>query len=973
MADLMRQVEISSFSGEALDNRKDICSGLSFTSAMSLEKIIESCVFAVMEGFCPHDAEPDETFEFFVGAVEFELPKVRFSYSTSPPPPPPSELEVYEKMVALDPHGFQMVRAKLEDIFPRLADVSTSSMGATVGGYIADLTVTPAQLTKAYLSSYGMTKDGLGARVIEARHTGRWRPACFEMFKLFDDRYKASAGRASAAHRASEGNPHFSDLAYDSPFDRNLLLYAMLEIKMSLDKDSLAEVPYSTISLYDTICGGGVGGYRVPASRGDDPTYRFKQGYEIDKFAPIVNYGSLETIRSVYMSSITDCSRSFAPEDVARHAYCTMQDSNNQGQTFLRVDNIHRGSLSPFLMQRDRLCHPQWEISIEDTLARPPQFTKSLTDTPTKTPQGVDYWTVPPWSRGEEHITQRTQMLSMRAYVYITSSADSSVRPGMHRLLDLPVFGNVGCQKLPNVNCAGGYKEVVRLNRGPWYMDNHESTVSHTRGRVLMRTIRCSQVLSEYLGGVGCWAAPYASSSTACYQHNLALLSSPQFYSSRQWLRSLIGPPPSPPPFSPSPPPPSPLPPFPPPPPSPPYVLNQRELMTSIRTIEEQACTSVYYLTTTTRCERLAIALTRSVLYETFNPPSPPPAEPFVLSPPPPSTPPAPFAPAGIAASPVSTVRLSTMRIPTLKSGRRLNLYDDGFYTTADDLAATKAALLNADPGASAACTPWQPNAPLPCVSGAFASNCLSSTRHCGTDYENSLEPTVDILLSGTPMSRGNRLWGFDLYLPQNDELASLFFKSADRIGGTGYSVAVQRADGSPVACQPQNAQVDASGVTSDRKVQHVCAGGGVTDTQLYQLADAVRIRITLLGSYRQLWIKRINVMEVALAAADLPPRPPHPPPIPVLPPTPPTQPSVSCNFEVHMFHTEKTVVFKEPCGVTVQRCCEHAHEYGSGVNAFELDDAGCCLLINSNASPQQGDAARWGSLSSRAGTGAVL
>ena len=129
-----------------------------------------------MESFCPDDAESDESFEFFVSNIDFELPKVRFSFDVSPPPPPPINLGVYDELVSMDPHGFQMVRSRLEDIFPRLSDVATSSIGATVGSYIADFDVTAAQITKAYLSSYGMARDGLGARVIESKHTGRWRP-----------------------------------------------------------------------------------------------------------------------------------------------------------------------------------------------------------------------------------------------------------------------------------------------------------------------------------------------------------------------------------------------------------------------------------------------------------------------------------------------------------------------------------------------------------------------------------------------------------------------------------------------------------------------------------------------------------------------------------------------------------------------------------------------------------------------------
>ena len=37
---------------------------------------------------------------------------------------------------------------------------------------------------------------------------------------------------------------------------------------------------------------------------------------------------------------------------------------------------------------------------------------------------------------------------------------------------------------------------------------------------------------------------------------------------------------------------------------------------------------------------------------------------------------------------------------------------------------------------------------------------------------------------------------------------------------------------------------------------------------------------------------------------------------------------------------------FREPCGLNRDQCCEIAHEiYAKGVDYFELDDAGCCLL----------------------------
>ena len=59
-----------------------------------------------------------------------------------PPPPPPAAANAYERLVQEDPEGVEEVRRKLEDWFPRLADVATSSMGATVGPYMGELEVT---------------------------------------------------------------------------------------------------------------------------------------------------------------------------------------------------------------------------------------------------------------------------------------------------------------------------------------------------------------------------------------------------------------------------------------------------------------------------------------------------------------------------------------------------------------------------------------------------------------------------------------------------------------------------------------------------------------------------------------------------------------------------------------------------------------------------------------------------------------
>lgn len=67
----------------------------------------------------------------------------------SPPPPPPMEMSAYQDLVDDDPEGFIEVRRRLEGWFPKLSHVATSSMGASIGGYIADFTVTPQAITYA--------------------------------------------------------------------------------------------------------------------------------------------------------------------------------------------------------------------------------------------------------------------------------------------------------------------------------------------------------------------------------------------------------------------------------------------------------------------------------------------------------------------------------------------------------------------------------------------------------------------------------------------------------------------------------------------------------------------------------------------------------------------------------------------------------------------------------------------------------
>ena len=316
--------------------------------------------------------------------------------------------------------------------------------------------------------------------------------------------------------------------------------------------------------------------------------------------------------------------------------------------------------------------------------------------------------------------------------------------------------------------------------------------------------------------------------------------------------------------------------------------------MARVRGFEEQACTSVYYLSTAARCDRLAVALSEPVIYELTQPPSPPPAEPNVASPLPPPPPPAPLAPPGYAAAPVRGSRLSTVREPTVRAREAHVLaraFDDGYYMTPEEHAAAMAAVTNASlRGASldalARCTAWQAHAPLPCVSAALETECIPGFRACASTALNTQSPFLELELSGAPRKRGNRLFGLAFELPASPELRSLFFESAEGEGGKGYQVQLYRADGSTVPCLSQEEQA-ATKLDADT-AQHLFADGGATDAELYALGDAVRVRVTLPGDWRQIWLRSVRVSEVSLAAAQLPPRSPSPPPRPDLPELPP-------------------------------------------------------------------------------------
>jgi hypothetical protein len=140
-------------------------------------------------------------------------------------------------------------------------------------------------------------------------------------------------------------------------------------------------------------------------------------------------------------------------------------------------------------------------------------------------------------------------------------------------------------------------------------------------------------------------------------------------------------------------------------------------------------------------------------------------------------------------------------------------------------------------------------------------------------------------------------------------------------------------------------------------EVTIICHPPAGDDMALHRLESVYRMRITLTGTFRQVWFDSVQAMERPLLEAGVGPAPSPPPPMPGHPPaTPPPPPdatapvspppAVACTHNANTW-VAATVSYRlthEPCGQTKEECCAHMQDNEAG--AYQIDDAGCCDLI---------------------------
>ena len=985
---LLQQAAASTFESPDMAPRRDICVSDAFASSMSLDMIVQSCIWSMVESFCPDDEEEDEGFAFLMETTSFSLPKVRFSYDVEPPPPPPMAQNAFERIVQEDPEGVEEVRRKLEDWFPRLADVATSSMGATVGPYMGEMDVTSQQLTRAYLASAHMEPDSLGARVIESKHTGRWRYGCKMLHDYLHEH--TSPGTNSQGYKSGREGQRTGHL---SAYDRNSLMYAMLQIKLSMggsDPHGLSATPYDTIAMHDRICGGGSdnqmydtgagpAGWRAATFDTSSPTYDV--AVDANAFAPVVAIGSLEMLQSMRATTMASCPAGFNTEDLTNLLACEL------GDDAMKQDLVTRGERVPFAMQRNVWCDASLTLSVESAVGNPFHFSENLYDTSIKqrfmNGRGYQDMKVPAAMRGEERMDADFRRKTLMGWVYVTSSG-GEMRAGMYRLLDLPVFRSTSCLDLPDVTCTadqgiytattvqgvantaeGAANDVantvesaandvannveraannvfsafsnwfgrrlgsyhhVHINEEYALIDAASEVAEHSvflTGREGLPLHRCSEMVKR-VTGKACLSKVYASmSDSGCTTQSLPLVSEPVAYGAEHWVRKrLVNA------DSPSPPPPPPLPGTPPPPPQPrqppqpPIAVSQFALMNLLRDVEERMCTSVYYLSQAARCERLALDLTQRVYYNRIAPPLTPTMAPY--PPPPPPPPPRPSLPDGLFSSIPTSALLSTNRVPEQSTGLATG---DDFYVANLTHTIARLATVARDQRACVV------DAPLACNTGSLPERCASAGRHCGSADENGRDPWVEFVWPHMP---DRYLWAIEITLPPSDQLSRLI------VGKRELKLYGER--GEPVSCAQGDAEI--TDVTTAETITIVCQPGAWDEADLHALGGVHRARLTLVGSFRQLWLAGIAVVERSYGGAGVGRRPPPPPHPPSNPPLPGVQPSTStCTFARHKYVERESIIASalEPCAWTSQQCCDAL--VASTHKVYEMDDAGCCLL----------------------------
>jgi hypothetical protein len=305
------------------------------------------------------------------------------------------------------------VRAKLDECFPRLQYVASQSFGSVVGeetsedglGYGPIYKVTRYAFSTAFLVTEGFRDtDSLAARMIQSRFTGHYRFACKAWYEWVNDASNSAPG---------SNNPEskFQADDFNSPYDRNLLLIATVLFDESY-RNELCD------RYDDSGCDGYAFGLLDPIQfwkeqcespagwRNAVPTHMWtrsmnvytavedQMGHAVEDWmiAPMRAYGSLRQLQDVSK----ELAGAHFPEDFSE------MDTRSDSSFAFKSARLQRERWNPFKFYRERICDPEYHMSIEEVAGNAPHWETWIRDTSRAILFNSDM-TVPASLRGESN------------------------------------------------------------------------------------------------------------------------------------------------------------------------------------------------------------------------------------------------------------------------------------------------------------------------------------------------------------------------------------------------------------------------------------------------------------------------------------------------------------------------------------------------------------------------------------------
>lgn len=220
-----------------------------------------------------------------------------------------------------DPEGFALAEQALNDFFPSLGFIVTLATGSRINNkYGPKYAVSKWETSVAFLATESFKdKESLAARMVQARYSGYGRFSCMAMFEFASDPANAAAGTESAQGSTNDNPPE-----YNSPYDRNWVLYWAALFTASIEKETGANnLDVNVLDFWKQQCEEPTS-YKTPVEPSWYNTDRKRVGNqdafltEVDMrdFAPLISFGSLRQLRDVSGAAV----KSY-PEDASTNIY----------------------------------------------------------------------------------------------------------------------------------------------------------------------------------------------------------------------------------------------------------------------------------------------------------------------------------------------------------------------------------------------------------------------------------------------------------------------------------------------------------------------------------------------------------------------------------------------------------------------------------------------------------------------------